>query len=86
MILKAMLTLVISFIQECPQMLGLKFIKWPKFMLAEHELHQRMATCSLLNNNEPLNGLTPELLPGSYAYKCKAAEYFSFYSTKEGTE
>lgn len=55
-------------------------------MLVEHELQQRMATYSLLNNNDPLNGLNPELLPGSYAYKCKAAEYFSCYNTKGQNE
>ena len=86
MILKAILGLVITFIQECPQALRVAVTEWPEFMLTEHGLHQRLAVCSLSNKNGLLNGLTPELLLGSYSHKCKAAEYFSCYNTKEGRE
>lgn len=84
MIIKAKLALVIMFIQEYPQVLRLTDTEKPEFMLAEHGLHRGLAACSLSNKNGPLNGLTPELLLGSYSHKCKAAEYFSCCNTKEG--
>lgn len=64
MILKAILGLVITFIQECPQALRVAVTEWPEFMLTEHGLHQRLAAGSLSNKNGLLNGLTPELLLG----------------------
>lgn len=60
MIIKAKLLLVIRFIQECPQVLRLTVTEKPEFMLTEHGLHQRLAACSLSNQNGSLNGLTPE--------------------------
>lgn len=81
MIIKVMLTLVITFIQKCPQVLRLIDTKRREFMLIEYELHQRLAACSLPNKNGLLNGMTPELLLESFSYKCKAAEYFPCYNT-----